>query len=407
MNTAKPLRIAIAIEIDEPHRRHQDVFAGAQKFGREHPEWVCIFDEYPLDGQELQNPGRLAYDGMIARASTDMIARSKQARVPLVNVHYQTRQPGCATVLPDPVSTGQAAADHLIGLGMPRLCLITDKHHKFFNDVGAAFTTRAQEEGVPCTVSYFKEPAYRNKKGWLQMNTNVLRCLSALTPPSGIFAATAPLARVLIQHAQTKGWRVPRDLAVLCGRDLAAVVEVEPKISAIEVDYNLIGYRAAQLLNEMMAGKPIPTQPIYIPPGPITARESTDYRVVNDELVALALHHISDNLNSKLRIDDIAYAINSSPRLLQQRFAEHLKTGISQEIRRLRLEKAKRLLTEPDRLIKNIPQLCGFASPNAMNKIFIRELGITPSGYRKRILNEKLYEQRPEKPGTSERRFRR
>lgn len=387
----KPRHIAIALEIDEPHRRHQDTYSGIQTYMREHPGWACFIDEHPLDGNNAYAPDLPPYDGIIMRMTSDFIKRMQGTGIPAVNVHYQAHQPGLASVLPDPVRTGQVAADHLIGLGIPRLCYITDKSHKFYRDVWEAFKIRAEEEGVPCSPRFFKEPLYRNRKGWLKMKTDVLRCIGEMTPPVGVFVATAPLARVLIQTAQTRGWHVPRDMAVLAGRDLTAVVEVEPKISSIEVNYHRIGVMAAQLLDALIDGRAIPDEPIYVPPGDITPRASTDYRVVNDEVVSQALHYIADHLDQKLRVEDIAYALNISPRLLQQRFAEHLSTGISNEIRRLRLEKAKRLLTEPERQISSIPAVVGFNSSNAMNKIFMREMGITPGEYRKQILDMHPY----------------
>jgi LacI family transcriptional regulator len=387
-----PRRIAIAIEIDEPHRRHQDTFAGIQRYQREHPGWECYIDEHPLDREAAGDADRPAYDGIIARVSNDFIARRRGDGVPTVNVHYQAHRPGIASVLPDPVRTGQDAADHLIALGMPRLCFITDKSHKFFRHVWDAFKQRAAEDGVPCSPSFFKEPAYRNRKGWLKMKREVRDCIARVAPPVGVFVATAPLARVLIQTAQAKRWHVPRDMTVLSGRDLAAVVEVEPKISSIEVDYHRIGYRAARLLDEMLDGKPVPDRAIYVPPDQIKARESTDYRLVNDKVVSQALHYIADHLEDPLTVEGIAYALSVSTRLLQQRFADHLHTGISSEIRRLRLEKAKRLLAEPGRQITSIPKAAGFNSANAMNKVFTRELGMSPSAYRKQILENRLYD---------------
>lgn len=381
--------IAIAIEIDEPHRRHQDTYEGIQKYRREHPGWACFIDEHPLE--ETHDPDHPRYDGIITRASADSIKRMQGEGIPVVNVHYQAHQAGIASVLPDPWRTGEAAADHLIGMGMPRLHFITDKSHKFFLNAWEAFQSKASEAGVPCSASFFKEPNYRNRAGWLRMKHHVLKCIGQMDPPIGVFVATAPLARVLIQTAQTKGWRVPRDMAVLAGRDLTAVVEVQPKISSIEVNYHRIGYLAAQLLDGLIDGKPVPDDPVYVPPTDIKARESTDYRLVNDPAVSQALHYIADNLVQKLSVDEIAYAIGVSPRLLQQRFADKLGTGVSDEVRRLRLEKAKRLLAEPDRLITSIPRLVGFASPNAMNKIFSRELGMTPSAYRQQILEDQLY----------------
>lgn len=384
-------QIAIAVEIDEPHPHHQDTFAGIQRYAREHPDWVCFIDEHPYSASDPTAADHAQYDGVIARCTPDLNRRLKHRGIPLVNIHYRTHRPGIASVLPDPISTGRAAAEHLIGLDMPRLAFVSDKIHKFSCDVQKAFSGLAEIAEVPCTAFYFKEPSYRNKKAWDEMKSNMFRCLKSITPPVGIYFSTAPLARVFIQSAEVKGWRIPRDMAVLCGRNLKSIVEVAPKISSLDVNYKQVGYMAAQLLDEMIEGKPIPHQPLFIPAGDIMARESTDCRLIEDDIIAQALQYISSNLQGPLRVEDIAHTLNVSRRLLHQRFSIKLGTSVSREIRRLRLEKAKRLLAEPERPIASISKAVGFASANVMNKNFIRELGTTPSAYRKQALGERPY----------------
>lgn len=384
-------RIALAVEIDEPHPHHQDIFLGVQLFAQEHAGWELIIDEHPCSPRAEHSAAPVRYDGIIARTSPAMLKRARDQGVPLVNVHYLTHRPGLASVLSDPVQIGRVAAEHLLGIGMPRLSFITDKHQKHMLDASKAFARRAKEEGVPCSLTYFNEQPYGDEKAWLEMESSLLRFIETMKPPIGVNVSTAPLARVFLQHAQARGWRVPRDVAVLCNRDLRAIVEISPKISSIEVNNTQIGYAAAQLLDELIDGKPIPHDPIFIAPGEITARESTDFRLVDDDLVARALNYISENLQAPLRVHRIADHLDVSTRLLQKRFAQHLGTGVSEEVRRLRLEKAKRLLTDPGRLIRSIPKQIGFRSANVLNINFMRELGMTPTEYRKKILDEKPY----------------
>jgi LacI family transcriptional regulator len=387
-------RIAIAVEIDEPHSHHQDVYAGIMQYAHEHPAWVCTIDEHPGVGGGSMIEGDQGYDGVIARATPDMINRLKRKKIPLVNTHYQVARRGLVGVYADLAHTGRLAAEHLIGIGMPRLGFISDPIHKSFIKECEAFDRHAKQEGVPTTTASFIEPEYRDKQGWIEMKKQILKMLKRMKPPIGVYVSTAPMARVLIQLAQANGWRVPRDMAVLCARDLKSVVEVSPKISSLQINYKRMGYVAAELLDGLMDGGEPPHEPVLIPNAQLVARESTDYRMVDDEVVAEALNYIAEHLQDKLTVDGIAYEMNISPRMLQLRFSEKLGVGISDEIRRLRLEMAKRLLTEPDRLITSIPQAVGFNSANAMQKIFIRELGMSPSAYRKQILEGRLYRDR-------------
>jgi LacI family transcriptional regulator len=135
-----------------------------------------------------------------------------------------------------------------------------------------------------------------------------------------------------------------------------------------------------------MSGKETSHAPIYVPPRGIIARESTDYFAVDDEVVAAALQFISGRLGKPLRVSEIASAVMVSPRLLQQRFHEGLGRGVSDEIRRLRIEAAKRMLTEPGRQIREIAVLCGFRNSDIMCQVFRREVGVNPRQYRAQVM---------------------
>lgn len=128
---------------------------------------------------------------------------------------------------------------------------------------------------------------------------------------------------------------------------------------------------------------------VMIPPRGIITRESTDHFAVEDQLVASALQYISEHLDEKLTVEVLAYELAVSTRTLQNRFGEALGTPVSSEVRRLRLELAKRLLGEKDLLIGSIAQRAGFTSSAIMGEVFQRELGVTPSAYRKQILAER------------------
>jgi LacI family transcriptional regulator len=178
-------------------------------------------------------------------------------------------------------------------------------------------------------------------------------------------------------------------MAILCAHNLKAVVSVAPRISSVEPNYERVGYEAARLLDRLMAGDEPPSGPIFVAPWGIIARESTDYFAVDDAVVAAALHFVSARLGKPLRLKQIADAVMVSPRLLQQRFRAGLGRSVSDEIRRLRIEAAKRMLTEPNRQIGEIAVLCGFRNSDIMCQVFRREVGATPRQYRKQSMRPK------------------
>lgn len=378
-------RIAVALQIDEPYPHHQDVFAGIQRYAHEQADWQCLIDEHPGYGARRRRQPGNQYDGVIARASHKMQRRLKRLNIPLVNTLFQTQRPGLPAVFSDPWAMGRLAAEHLIDRAFRRLCVLVDQRHKHSWEVCQEFVGRAEEADIECVVHDLPEEPYEDSAYWLHVDRSLIEVIEKLAPPVAVFAETAPVARLMVQQAQARQWRVPHDMAILCEHDLKAVVSVPPQISSLEPNYERVGYEAAGLLDKLMAGSEPPPEPIYVPPRGIIARESTDYFAVEDDAVAAALHFISRHLGEPLRLPDIAAAAAISSRMLQYRFDAALGRSISDEIRRLRIEAAKRMLAEPDRQIREIAVLCGFNNTDIMGQVFRRELGTTPRAYRKQV----------------------
>ena len=72
-----------------------------------------------------------------------------------------------------------------------------------------------------------------------------------------------------------------------------------------------------------------------------------------------------------------------SRRTLQRRFSTSAGRSVARELRRVRLIKAKRLLAETDRLVKQIAQETGFRDAIRFHEAFVREEGLSPSDYRR------------------------
>ena len=386
-------RIAIAMQIDEPYPQHQEVYAGILRYARERPGWRCRIDEHPGFDPHRRGEHYRPYDGVIGRASIQLQQRMRRLGVPLVNVHYQTSRPGLAGVYPDPEQMGRLAAEHLIDRGFRRLSILVDRRHRHSSDIFAAFQRCAAEHQIVCTTCDLPEHSYLHARYWVEHEKRLLAWMDSLVAPVGLFIEVSPVARLMIELSQARGWHVPQQMAVLTQTNLKAVVDVSPQISSLEPNYQLVGYEAAQLLHRLMAGEPVPQEPVLVSPKGVVARESTDYFAVEDPVVAGALRYISANLTGSLHLADIADHLAVSTRSLQMHFRDALGRGISEEIRRLRLEAAKRLLAEPDQPIGGIATQVGLISTQAMSQVFRRELGMTPSAYRQRVLGDQR--QRP------------
>jgi len=71
-----------------------------------------------------------------------------------------------------------------------------------------------------------------------------------------------------------------------------------------------------------------------------------------------------------------------SRRMLEIRFREVLGRSPAAEIRRVRLERARRLLIETRLPIPRIAVACGFVEPGSLARAFRKEFGVSPSKLR-------------------------
>jgi transcriptional regulator GlxA family with amidase domain len=99
-----------------------------------------------------------------------------------------------------------------------------------------------------------------------------------------------------------------------------------------------------------------------------------------------ALHDwINRHLAGDLSLSVLADQAGMSERSFSRRYAEATGHTPARAIERLRLEAARRLLSESRLPVKRISQRCGFGSEETMRRSFLRLLSVTPQDYRARF----------------------
>ena len=88
---------------------------------------------------------------------------------------------------------------------------------------------------------------------------------------------------------------------------------------------------------------------------------------------------------ARLGITDLAAHAGLSPRHLQRRFAAEMGTPPASYVERVRVESARRALTEGDDPVEAIARRCGFGTAETLRRVFQRRLGVAPSEYRDRF----------------------
>jgi LacI family transcriptional regulator len=214
--------------------------------------------------------------------------------------------------------------------------------------------------------------------------------LKSLPKPVGIFTWATESGREIIEACRIADIAVPFEVAVLGGDyDEILCVATSPALSGIVVPSERIGYEAAELLDSLMRDKGKASagqeKPILIPPTGIVTNRSTDTVAISDPDLAQALRYLRDRAFESIQISDILQKVPVSRRSIERKFVKVLGRTPAEEIRRLRMARAKNLLANSSMSIEAIANSCGYGTYNYMSYVFTNECGMTPREYRKRL----------------------
>ena len=94
------------------------------------------------------------------------------------------------------------------------------------------------------------------------------------------------------------------------------------------------------------------------------------------------LDYIDAHLECELKLADLAQLLDMSPFHFSRLFKQSIGVSPHQYLIQQRVERAKRLLKQSDRLIVDIALECGFNSHSHLSKHFRQHAGMTPKAYR-------------------------
>ena len=313
--------------------------------------------------------------GVIGRITPELDTLLKERGIPAVNVKADYLDMPVASVLMDNVRIGHDAAGFLIEKGVRRFAATA------WSIKGASGKLK-----VRGFVETLKQYGYEvtlldSQNDLLQVGT-LLKVEKG--DPVGLFAAEDFLGRMVMDACEECGLRVPEDVAVIGVDNSPFICEMlSPTMTSMELGAERVGYQAAALLDKLMKGGTIPAEPVYVAHERIVERQSTDLLEIQDELVARALRFIRDHAAEPITVAEVTGALFCNRRVLEKKFRREVGRTLHEEIRRSRIERACKLLRESDMLIEVLAEACGYSSRERFNAAFNREMGKTPSAYRK------------------------
>lgn len=94
--------------------------------------------------------------------------------------------------------------------------------------------------------------------------------------------------------------------------------------------------------------------------------------------------YLEAHFAEELSLEQIASAVHMSRYSLCHYYQEHCRETVIDQLKRIRIEKACRMLRFSDESIEQISASCGIESPSYFSKLFKEQIGCTPREYRKK-----------------------
>lgn len=381
-------RVAVCLEMEWGHKRHLEAYAGVHKYADE-AGWDCVTT--PSAARVLNPESSFApFDGILGRITEPLARAATEIKIPAVNIWINSPAKNIASVLADLEASGKMAAQHLLGRGFRRF-----GYMGFLREKDARYQIRGFRQilkplGFRFTNYRFPRTDLGGEGlGWEKFLVGLEQWVEAWEPPIGVLVGNDLYCRHLIETCRAKGLKVPQDVAIVGTSNEPAICSSPyPTLTSIDLDFELIGYRAAEKLDEMMNSKKALASVEYSPPKGLIPRQSTDSLAADDPLVAKALRFISENGHERILVDDVVFSSGTNRRTLERKFRASMGCSIAEEISRLRIERSKRLMLETDASLKSLAVDLGFRNADHFCKVFSRIEKITPSQYRKREKRE-------------------
>lgn len=111
--------------------------------------------------------------------------------------------------------------------------------------------------------------------------------------------------------------------------------------------------------------------------------ERSEGNFEQDIFIAHILEYISYNYSQNISLERIAVENDISVSYLSRRFKKATGLNISEYVRMIRINQAKRLLVETDDSIHMISEKCGFNDSNYFSYVFKEHENVSPLNYRK------------------------
>jgi len=348
--------IRIGIHSDVPDSIVEQNLGGMLQFAADHGALRLCDCRIPLRDYDFRRndpPWKDRVDGVVIsiglerREDADVIADwVARGGVPVVSTAADVLHPTIPVVCTEVVSIARLAADHLVQVGCRSFL-----HAGYAFSMGSrrraeAFAAELSRRGFPLAEFDFEAKLEdETDRGDLAADAARLTpLLLSLPRPVGVLGLGDPFARGVLRVCQEAALAVPDEVAIVGMDDTPVAFAHRPRLTSIRYPGEQVAYRAMNLLMNLIEGGRRPRKLVEVPATQLVVRESTSHAPAGGDELAQAVRIIADRAVSGLTVNEVVDALLVSRRWLELEFNRHLGRSPSQEIQRVRLLQARRLL---------------------------------------------------------------
>ena len=209
--------------------------------------------------------------------------------------------------------------------------------------------------------------------------------LRKLPKPCAILGANDTTADLVLQACRMEFIKVPDDIAVIgIDNDELLCEHASPTLTSVVPDFEQSGYAAARLLDGLLRNPTAPARLVRFGAAHVVRRNSTVKFRRRDEAVLKAVEYVRLHACAKLSAADACALIGGSRRQAEYRFAKLVGVSIGEQIRSVRIARAKELLLRRGISIESIYVECGYESASSLRRAFKKATGLSLRDWRNR-----------------------
>jgi LacI family transcriptional regulator len=358
----------------------EGIVAAGSRAGWEH---VLV----PTDSRStLKLFGKGFVDGYIGHFSDQtLVGQVRETGLPAVNI--SSALPGSALpgVITDEVAVGRLAATYLLSLGLPQFAYVGEADDYPALARGKGFEDMLKAAGFTCYTFFGR--AHTDAGMRKTPPSDLQNWMRRLPTPIGLLSSSDIFGLHILAICAKFKIAVPKEAAVLgVGNDDLLCNISNPPMTSIALATQRIGFDGALMLANLMDGIKLKEETILIPPVAVVPRQSSALRSLQDQDVAAAVSYIALHTKDNLHVADVLRKIPVSRSSLDKRFVRLLGHTPAHEIRHAKVELAKTMLSQTQEQMPTVAVAAGFINAKQFTTTFHREVGMTPTVYRRQML---------------------